>query len=143
MSSTRHPSSPERRLEEYLRRHRIPAEAPILVAFSGGSDSRALLGLLAARREPRRLYAAYLDHGLRSGEERAGDLAFVRRACAQLGVPLRAGALPPGSLAAEARGQSLEQVAREHRYRFLRRPRRNWAAPTSPSGILPTTRPKP
>ena len=119
MPSTRHPSSPERRLEEYLRRHCIPAEAPILVAYSGGSDSRALLGLLAARPEPRRLYAAYLDHGLRSGEERAGDLACVRRACAQLGVPLRAGALPPGSLAAEARGQSLEQVARERRYRFL------------------------
>jgi len=119
MPSTRHPSSPERRLEDYLRRQRIPEEAPILVAYSGGSDSRALLGLLAARPEPRRLCAAYLDHGLRCAEERAGDLACVQRACAQLGVPLRAGALTPGSLAAEARGRSLEQVARESRYRFL------------------------
>ncbi len=34
-------------------------------------------------------------------------------------MPLRTGALPPGSLAAEARGRSLEQVAREHRYGFL------------------------
>jgi tRNA(Ile)-lysidine synthase len=121
MSSTSRPRPvpPERRLEEFLRRHRIPAEAPILVAFSGGPDSRALLGLLAARRDPRRLAAAYLDHGLRPGEERAGDLEFVRRVCAGLGLPLRAGALPPGSLAEEARGRSLEQVAREHRYRFL------------------------
>jgi tRNA(Ile)-lysidine synthase len=119
MSSTRRPVAPERRLEEYLRRHRIPAEAPILVAFSGGSDSRALLGLLAARRDPRRLAAAYLDHGLRPEEERAGDLEFVRKVCAELGLPLRAGALAPGSLAKEARGRSLEQVARERRYRFL------------------------
>jgi tRNA(Ile)-lysidine synthase len=119
MSSTRRPPAPERRLEEFLRRHRIPAEAPILVAFSGGSDSRALLGLLAERQDPRRLAAAYLDHGLRPPEERAGELEFVRRVCAGLGLPLRAGALPPGSLVEEARGRSLEQVAREHRYRFL------------------------
>jgi len=119
MSSTRRPGAPERRLEEYLRRHRIPAEAPILVAFSGGSDSRALLGLLAARAEPRRLCAAYLDHGLRPEEERAGELEFVRGVCAGLGLTLRTGALPPGSLAEEARGRSLEQVARERRYSFL------------------------
>ena len=119
MSSTRRPAVPERRLEQFLRRHRIPAEAPILVAFSGGSDSRALLGLLAARKDPRRLAAAYLDHGLRPEQERAGDLEFVRRVCAGLGLPLRAGALPPGSLLEQARGRSLEQVARERRYRFL------------------------
>ncbi len=119
MSSTRRPLTPERRLAEFLRRHRIPAEAPILVAFSGGSDSRALLGLLASRKDPRRLAAAYLDHGLRPERERDGDLRFVRQVCAGLGIPLRAGALPPGSLVEEARGRSLEQVAREHRYRFL------------------------
>jgi tRNA(Ile)-lysidine synthase len=121
MSSTRRPPAPERRLEEYLRRHGIPAAAPILVAFSGGPDSRALLGLLAGREERRPLHAAYLDHGLRSSEERAEELAFVRRTCAELGMPLRTGALPPGQLRAESRGRSLEQVAREHRYRFLRK----------------------
>jgi tRNA(Ile)-lysidine synthase len=121
MSSTRRPPAPERRLEEYLRRHGIPAAAPILVAFSGGPDSRALLGLLAGREERRPLHAAYLDHGLRSDEERAEELAFVRRTCAELEIPLRTGALAPGQLAAEARGRSLEQVAREHRYRFLRK----------------------
>ncbi len=119
MSSTRRPLTPERRLEEFLRRHRIPAEAPILVALSGGSDSRALLGLLAERKDPRRLAAAYLDHGLRPQQERDGDLQLVRQVCAGLGLSLREGALPPGSLLAEARGRSLEQVAREHRYRFL------------------------
>jgi tRNA(Ile)-lysidine synthase len=121
MSSTRRPPAPERRLEEYLRRQGIPAQAPILVAFSGGPDSRALLGLLAAGAERRPLHAAYLDHGLRPAEERAAELAFVRRTCAGLGIPLYTGAVPPGQLAAEARGRGLEQVAREHRYRFLRR----------------------
>lgn len=119
MPSTRAPAGPERRLEDYLRRHRIPEQAPILVAFSGGSDSRALLGLLAARPGRRPLQAAYLDHGLRPAAERAAELDFVRRACGELNLPLRTGALPPGSLAAEARGRSLEQVAREHRYGFL------------------------
>lgn len=119
MPSIRAPAGPERRLEDYLRRHRIPEQAPILVAFSGGSDSRALLGLLAARPGRRPLQAAYLDHGLRPAAERAAELDFVRRACGELGLPLRTGALPPGSLAAEARGRSLEQVAREHRYGFL------------------------
>jgi tRNA(Ile)-lysidine synthase len=90
-----------------------------LVAFSGGSDSRALLGLLAARGGARRLAAAYLDHGLRPKVERAAELEHVRRVCAGLGLSLRVGCLPPGSLAAEARGRSLEQVARERRYRFL------------------------
>ncbi len=120
MSSIRRSNSPERRLEQYLRRQRIPAQAPILVAFSGGSDSRALLGLLAGQAGPRRLAAAYLDHGLRPAPERAAELDFVRRVCDGLGLPLRVGALPPGCLAAEARGRSLEQVARERRYRFLR-----------------------
>jgi tRNA(Ile)-lysidine synthase len=119
MSSTRRPPAPERRLEEYLRRQGIPAQAPILVAFSGGPDSRALLGLLAMGAERRPLHAAYLDHGLRPAEERAAELAFVRRTCAGLGIPLYTGAVPPGQLAAEARGRGLEQVAREHRYRFL------------------------
>jgi tRNA(Ile)-lysidine synthase len=119
MSSTRRLGALERRLEAYLRRHRIPEEASILVAFSGGSDSRALLGLLAARGGPKRLAAAYLDHGLRPEAERAGDLEYVQRVCAGLGLSLRVGSLPPGLLASEARGRSLEQVARERRYRFL------------------------
>jgi tRNA(Ile)-lysidine synthase len=121
MSSTRRSSDPERRLGEYLRRQGIPRGAPILVAFSGGPDSRALLGLLAERGELRALHAAYLDHGLRGGEERAEELAFVRSTCAGLGIPLHTRALPAGHLRAEARsgGQSLEQLAREHRYRFL------------------------
>ena len=78
MPSTRRPPAPERRLEEYLRRQGIPVEAPILVAYSGGSDSRALLGLLAARADSRPLAAAYLDHGLRAEEERAEELAFAQ-----------------------------------------------------------------
>src|SRR4030067_3302708 len=100
------PAGPERRLEVSLRRHRIPERAPILVAFSGGSDSRALLGLLAAGPGRRPLQAAYLDHGLRPAAERAAELDFVRRACGELNLALRTGALPPGSLAAEARGRS-------------------------------------
>jgi tRNA(Ile)-lysidine synthase len=121
MPSTRTARSPERLLSAFLRRHRIPRGARILAAFSGGPDSRALLELLAgqARKGRLELQAAYLDHGLRPDRERERELQFVRRTCAGLGVPLEAGVLPPGELAASRGGRSLEELARERRYRFL------------------------
>ena len=121
MPSTRRQSSPERRLADFLRRHAVPPEARLLVGFSGGSDSRALLELLADRGFS--LCAAYLDHGLRAEAERSAERAFVERVCAGRGVRLRVESVPPGSLAtqARARGRSLEEAAREHRLRFLQR----------------------
>jgi tRNA(Ile)-lysidine synthase len=59
------------------------------VAASGGADSTALL-LGLARVAPEfglTVHAAHLHHGLR-GHEADGDLAFVRRLCKRLGVPL-------------------------------------------------------
>jgi len=121
MPSTRSARSPERRLLAFLRRHRIPRGAHVLAAFSGGPDSRALLELLALGRGRLVVRAAYLDHGIRAETERDAELEFVRRTCARLGVALEVGSLPPGELAAAARseGRSLEELARERRYRFL------------------------
>ena len=88
----------------------IPPGARVLVAFSGGADSTALL--LALRELEVDVVAAHFDHSLRAGS--AADATAVAETCASLGVPLvverRAGALPPGSLQA---------AAREARYRFL------------------------
>lgn len=57
------------------------------VAVSGGSDSVALLVLLAdwANAYERPLFAATVDHGLRP--DSAGEAAQVARLCAELGVP--------------------------------------------------------
>ncbi|MDH3744690.1 MAG: tRNA lysidine(34) synthetase TilS [Acidobacteriota bacterium] len=89
----------------------------ILVAFSGGPDSTALL---AAFRELSvgvgfRLHAAHLDHRLDPGStERADHAEALAR---RLGVPLWREARAPGPVT--KRGESLEEAARRLRYAFL------------------------
>ena len=69
----------------------LPPGGRLLVAVSGGADSTALLlGLHTIAPEfGLALHAAHLHHGLR-GAEADGDLAFVRKLCRRLGVPLTA-----------------------------------------------------
>lgn len=74
-------------LSEALERH-FAAETParIGVAVSGGSDSLALLHLVAhwTRRNGGTVWAATVDHGLRP--EAAQEAQFVARQCASLAV---------------------------------------------------------
>jgi tRNA(Ile)-lysidine synthase len=125
MPSTSREPDLEKRILSFFQRHRLSLSTRMLVGFSGGPDSRALLELLAelARAHPLELQAAYLDHGLRPEPERREELALVGRVCAALGVPLHSETLPPGLLEGEARagGRSLEELAREFRHRFLSR----------------------
>jgi tRNA(Ile)-lysidine synthase len=84
----------------------------VLVAFSGGHDSTALL--VALREEGHDIVAAHYDHALQEGSALVAD--HVRRVCATLGVPLiieRRGA-------PLARG-SVQAAARTARYDFLER----------------------
>ncbi len=62
----------------------------LCAAVSGGADSMALLLLLLDLRRQFgfELTACHVNHGLR-GAAADGDEAFVRDACARLGVPLR------------------------------------------------------
>lgn len=92
----------------------------VLVAFSGGADSTALLLSLhyLSARQGLRLTAAHLDHGLRPSAMREAE--HCRALCEKLNIPfvtercdIRAGA------AAAARG--IEDHARESRYAFFRR----------------------
>ena len=93
----------------------IPPGQRILVALSGGSDSIALL--LGLRGLGADIVAAHYDHALRPGS--AADAETVRRLCGDLGVDLvaerRSRPLPKGSI---------EAAARELRYEFLERARR-------------------
>jgi len=124
MGSTRRTRTLEERVLGFLSRCGVPGGARILVAFSGGPDSRALLELLheLSASYPLELSAAYLDHGLRPEEERRDEAAFVRRCCGGLGIALVEESLEPDSLACRARRErrSLEEAARVARYRFLR-----------------------
>jgi tRNA(Ile)-lysidine synthase len=84
----------------------------VLVAFSGGPDSTALL--VAMCESGRDVVAAHYDHALRPGSETvAGQVSVL---CARLGVELvterRSAAMPRGSVQA---------AARTLRYEFLHR----------------------
>ena len=123
MSSTEKSRTVEQEVLQYLRRYRIPRGSAVMVALSGGPDSLCLLQVLRSlkQRFPLRLSAAYLDHGIRPGPEREMELEFVNGACARLRVELFWERLPQGLLEEESStgGRSLEEVAREARYRFL------------------------
>jgi tRNA(Ile)-lysidine synthase len=103
----------------------IPASAttaPILVGFSGGPDSTALLLLL--QEAGCDLVAAHYDHALRP--ESAADAAWVRDVCDRLGIPVvserRAAPLPRGSVEAAARAlryEFLERAATAHRCELI------------------------
>jgi len=94
----------------------------VVAAVSGGADSLALLYALAyLARESAfpffELHVAHLDHGLRG---RAGreDARFVRRCARRLKLPCTIGRVDAAAYR-RRQGLSLEEAARQLRYRFL------------------------
>ena len=101
----------------------------VLVALSGGADSTALLRSLAVCREEGEicgLFAAHLNHGIR-GESANRDQRFCEALCADLNIPFATETIDVPTIA-KARGQSLEQAAREVRYAFLEQARESFHA---------------
>ena len=97
----------------------MPPGTPVLLALSGGADSRYLLEVLleAAKRDGFPLSAAHVHHGIR-GEEADRDLAFCRALAERYRFPLEVHFANVPALAAE-QGRGLEEVAREVRYAFF------------------------
>ena len=96
------------------RRRRLLGKADrVLVAFSGGADSAALVAALAELRD-RRLVGAvtalHVDHRLRPGG--AAEAAACAGVCARLGVPFE-------SVAVEVRAGNVQAEARRARYAAL------------------------
>jgi tRNA(Ile)-lysidine synthetase-like protein len=93
----------------------------LLVAYSAGPDSTALLAQAAAIGLPS-IAAAYVDHGIRPETERESELALARRNCARLGLPLSVARIRPGAVEglAAAQGIGVEAAARRYRYHALR-----------------------
>ena len=91
----------------------------VVCAVSGGADSVTMLHLLRSlqRELGVTVSAAHFNHRLR-GAESDRDEAFVRKLCADWGVPLAAAS---GDAAARARetGESIEEAARNLRYAFF------------------------
>jgi tRNA(Ile)-lysidine synthase len=111
----------ERRVLRYVRDRAVlrPGER-VLAAVSGGPDSTALLFILS-RLAPvldLTLAVAHFDHGLRGPSAARRERSYVEALCDRLDVPVQLGA---GDTRAQARAHrlSLEEAARELRFRFL------------------------
>ncbi len=91
----------------------------VLVAFSGGADSMALLHVLYELKEQLgiEVSAAHFNHGIR-GEEAQRDERFCREFCQKLGVEFFVGRADIPALA-KAKKLGLEECARQERYSFL------------------------
>lgn len=111
----------------FAREHDLLRPGPLVIAVSGGTDSTALLLLLAdlAPRLGLVLHVAHFDHHLRPSAS-AADAAFVADLAASRGATIRIGRADPAP-------QS-EDEARALRYAFLRRAARELGAAAVATG---------
>lgn len=98
---------------------KYPKETPVLLALSGGADSRALLHLLAefSKRDGFPLTVAHIQHGIR-GAESLRDRDFCRSLAAAYGVECAVLDTDVPALARE-HGTGIEEEARQVRYRYF------------------------
>jgi len=97
-------------------RNLLPPESPLVLAVSGGRDSMALMHFLHEHGWSDVL-VAHLDHGLR-GAASSEDAAFVEESASALGLVFQGARVDVGALATASK-ESVEEVGREVRYRWL------------------------
>lgn len=97
-----------------------PEGGVVIVGYSGGADSTALLHLMTRLQEEfnLRIHAAHLHHGMRP--EADADVEVCRAVCERFGVPLHWERVDVPALA-RARKVSLEEAGRNARYTFFER----------------------
>ncbi len=110
----------EKRIGGFIREYGLLSGGEkVLVAVSGGPDSVCMLNVLNNIRRVLdiQLHIAHLDHGLR-GDESAADAGYVESVAAALGIPTT---IEKKDVAEWRKTSkiSLEEAAREVRYRFL------------------------
>lgn len=93
----------------------VDSDATILVAYSGGPDSTALLHLLKASGFD--VIAGHLHHGQR--EEADKEEALCRAFCDEIGVPFVGGKADVPRMATDMK-IGIEEAGRHARYQFLR-----------------------
>lgn len=93
----------------------------VIVAFSGGVDSLALLILLKEVIKKENLVAVYVNHRLRSKQELLEEEQLNKKNCAFLEVPLHIIYLEEGEVekVSKQRGNGIEEAARHLRYNHL------------------------
>jgi tRNA(Ile)-lysidine synthase len=106
----------------------VPADVPVVVAVSGGSDSMALLHLILRYRRGRTagVVVAHLDHGLRRGSR--ADRTFVEAVARALGLAAVSDRRDVETR--RRRSESTEEAARRVRREFLHEVARDVQAST-------------
>ena len=111
----------ERIAKEFINHHQLIQNGDrVVVAVSGGPDSLALLHFLHRYKQEwgAEVIAAHLDHMFR-GEESYQELLFVKEFCRNLDIPFYGESVDVSREMEENKG-SLQEIAREVRYRFLK-----------------------
>lgn len=88
----------------------------VLLGFSGGADSTALLHYMTEFANIK-VYAVHVNHGIR-GQEAMRDQNFCTDMCNRYGIPLFIEIIDVPKLAEES-GLSVEETARNERYRIF------------------------
>lgn len=104
-------------LSQFLKHH-IAFEKPVLLGYSGGPDSVAMLHLLLAcqKEMPFKLGIAHIDHGWRT--ESADEAFSAQKVAEEHQLPFHLLKLKPTEL--RARKGNLEAVCRQERLAFFR-----------------------
>lgn len=105
---------------DYIKRHvMIKKGDSVCVAVSGGADSMCLLFLLNEMSPVLgiSLSAVHVEHGIR-GQSSIDDMEYVKRQCGELDIPLKTVQVDIPA-AAEIAGTTLEETARNERYRIF------------------------
>lgn len=116
------------KVSKALKQNNVKRGDTVLVALSGGVDSSVLLDVLCELREELGISvcAAHLNHMLR-GDEADSDESFVRDKCKVCEVPFISERVDVAE-AAKLRGESTELAARNIRYDFLTRAKKELGA---------------
>ncbi|MGD1823102.1 MAG: tRNA lysidine(34) synthetase TilS [Pleomorphochaeta sp.] len=110
-----------KQISEYFEKYPDLKDKKIAVAFSGGSDSLALLYLLSRILDNKNLVAIYVNHGLRSDQELLIESEKNKQNCLSIGVEYKEIILAKGEVieSEKVRKNGIEDAARFLRYKYL------------------------